>query len=91
MRAQIEKDFNKKTSGNRCEKRVPWAWALGGSAVCGGHPLKTYHLFSSLLSSRISSRLGAFSRLGMSCYVSRSRLSYQGFIFVNFVASADAF
>ena len=36
------------------------------------------HLFSS----RLSSRLGVFSRLGTSCHVSRSRLSCQASVFV---------
>ena len=59
----------------------------GGSAVC---PLKTNHLVSSRFSSRISSRLSAFSRLGTSCHVSRSGLSCLAFIFVTICASSDA-
>ena len=43
----------------------------GGSAVCGGHPLKTNHLSSSRFSSRVSSRLGIFSRLRTSCTFAR--------------------
>ena len=44
-----------------------------GSAACGGRLLKTYHLFSS----RLSSRPYVVSRFRTSCNASRSRLSCQ--------------
>ena len=74
----------KTRSENWCEKRVACPDLPGGSAVCGWHPLKTNHLFSSRLSSRVSSRLGIFSRLRTSCHVSRSRLSCHALTFVPF-------
>ena len=82
--------LSKTRSVNRCEKRGQCPDPPGGSAVCGGHPLKTNHLVSSRFSSRISSRLSAFSRLGTSCHVSRSGLSCLAFIFVTICASSDA-
>ena len=84
------KSLSKTRSENRCEKRGECPDPPGGSAVCGGHPLKTNHLVSSRFSSRISSRLSAFSRLGTSCHVSRSGLSCLAFIFVTICASSDA-
>ena len=50
------KSLSKTRSENRCEKRGECPDPPGGSAVCGGHPLKTNNLVSSRFSSRIASR-----------------------------------
>ena len=79
-------EIKKKTVENEVRKTMrKRAHMQDGSAACGGRLLKTYHLFSSRLSSRVSSRLGIFTRLRTSCHVSRSRLSCQAFIFVSFL------
>ena len=68
MGTKIEKKLVKNEVRKTMRKR---AHMQDGSAACGGRLLKTYHLFSSRLSSHLSSRLGVFSRLGTSCHVSK--------------------
>ena len=79
------KSLSKTRSENRCEKRGE---CPEGRRCVAATLLRL--IISSRFSSRISSRLSAFSRLGTSCHVSRSGLSCLAFIFVTICASSDA-
>ena len=91
--AEIEKKTVKNDVRKTMRKR---AHMQDGSAACGGRLLKTYHLFSSRVSSRLSSRLGVFSRLGTSCHVSkfvssaRHLFSYHFWVFGRVLTSCNS-